>query len=97
MVYPQYLQVIHNKTVSYPHLEMATGQQGEVQPFWAVMRAGDQGDYQADPPWRGYLAYRKASGRRTSYDEIAQADMRALALAACWLEDAASSHMVKAQ
>ncbi|HLY29463.1 MAG TPA: hypothetical protein VKQ36_00415, partial [Ktedonobacterales bacterium] len=34
-----------------------------------------------------YLAYRKASGRRTSYDEQVQADMRALALAALWLED----------
>lgn len=45
----------------------------------------------------GYLAYRKASGRRTSYDEIVQADMRALALAAYWLEEAASSHAVNAR
>lgn len=45
----------------------------------------------------GYLAYRKASGRRTSYDEIVQADMRALALAACWLEETASSHTVNAR
>jgi hypothetical protein len=34
----------------------------------------------------GYLAYRRACGRRTSYDEQVQADMRALALTACWLE-----------
>ena len=34
----------------------------------------------------GYLAYRRACGRRASYDEQVQADMRALALAACWLE-----------
>lgn len=35
----------------------------------------------------GYLAYRKASGRRTSYDDLVQADMRALALAAALLVD----------
>ena len=35
----------------------------------------------------GYLAYRRATGRRASYDEQVQADMRALALAACWRED----------
>src|SRR5260370_39754045 len=34
----------------------------------------------------GDLAYRRACGRRTGYDEQVQADMRALALAACWLE-----------
>lgn len=33
----------------------------------------------------GYLACRKASGRRTSYDELVYADLRALAPAACWL------------
>jgi hypothetical protein len=37
----------------------------------------------------GYLAYRRACGRRTGYDEQVQADMRALALAACWLEESA--------
>ena len=36
----------------------------------------------------GYLAYRRATGRRTSYDDQVKADMRALALAACWLEEA---------
>ena len=35
----------------------------------------------------GYLAYRRACGRRTGYDEQVRADMRALALAAVWLED----------
>jgi hypothetical protein len=34
---------------------------------------------------QGYLAYRKACNRRTSYDSQVQQDMRALALAACWL------------
>jgi len=32
------------------------------------------------------LAYRKPCNRRTSYDGQVQQDMRALALAACWLE-----------
>ncbi len=36
---------------------------------------------------RRYLAYRKACNRRTSYDDEVQQDMRALALAACWLSD----------
>ncbi len=35
----------------------------------------------------GYLAYRKASGRRTSYDELVTSDLQALALAACWLDE----------
>ncbi len=35
---------------------------------------------------QGYLAYRKACNRRTSYDSQVLHDMRALALAACWLE-----------
>ncbi|HEV8194366.1 MAG TPA: hypothetical protein VGP82_23185 [Ktedonobacterales bacterium] len=35
---------------------------------------------------QGYLAYRKACHRRTRYDEQVQQDLRALALAACWLE-----------
>jgi hypothetical protein len=35
----------------------------------------------------GYLAYPRATGRRTSYDDQVKADMRALALAACWLAD----------
>jgi len=35
----------------------------------------------------GYLAYRRATGRRTSYDDQVKADMRALALAACWLSE----------
>jgi hypothetical protein len=36
---------------------------------------------------RRYLAYRKACSRRTSYDEEVQQDMRALALAGCWLAE----------
>ena len=36
---------------------------------------------------QGYLAYRKACNRRTSYDDRVQQDMRALSLAACWLEE----------
>ena len=35
---------------------------------------------------RRYLAYRKACNRHTSYDDQVQEDMRALALAACWLD-----------
>lgn len=38
----------------------------------------------------GYLAYRKACNRRTSYDEQVQQDMRALALAAVLLEEGTS-------
>lgn len=38
---------------------------------------------------RRYLAYRKACNRRTSYDDQVQQDMRALALAICWLEERA--------
>jgi hypothetical protein len=34
-----------------------------------------------------YLAYRKACHRRTSYDTQVEADLVALALAACWLEE----------
>ncbi len=37
---------------------------------------------------RRYLAYRKACNRRTSYDDQVQQDMRALALAACWITEA---------
>jgi hypothetical protein len=37
---------------------------------------------------RRYLAYRKACNRRTSYDDEVQQDMQALALAACWLDEA---------
>lgn len=40
---------------------------------------------------RRYLAYRKACNRRTSYDDEVQQDMRALALAACWLTESAPS------
>src|SRR5689334_1404300 len=35
---------------------------------------------------QGYLAYRKACNRRTSYDSQVQQDIRALSLAAVWLE-----------
>jgi hypothetical protein len=35
----------------------------------------------------GYLAYRRATGRHTSYDDQVRADMRALALATCWLQE----------
>jgi hypothetical protein len=38
---------------------------------------------------QGYLAYRKACNRRTSYDDQVQQDMRALALAAVLLEEVA--------
>jgi hypothetical protein len=38
----------------------------------------------------GYLAYRKACNRKTSYDDQVQRDMQAVALAAVLLEDAAS-------
>lgn len=41
----------------------------------------------------GYLAYRKASGRRTSYDDVVNADLRALALAACWLVEPSDPHV----
>jgi hypothetical protein len=34
---------------------------------------------------QGYLAYRKACNRRTSYDIQVQQDIRALSLAAVWL------------
>lgn len=36
---------------------------------------------------RRYLAYRKACNRHTSYDDQVQQDMRALSLAAVWLEE----------
>jgi hypothetical protein len=39
----------------------------------------------------GYLAYRRATRRRTAYDDQVKADIRALALAACWLEDSTTS------
>jgi len=37
---------------------------------------------------QGYLAYRRASGRRTRYDEQVTSGLRAIALAVCWLEEA---------
>jgi hypothetical protein len=37
----------------------------------------------------GYLAYRKATGRYTRYDEAVQGDLRAMALAICYLEEPA--------
>ena len=37
---------------------------------------------------QGYLAYRKASGRKTRYDEQVTSDLRAIALAICWLHEA---------
>jgi hypothetical protein len=37
---------------------------------------------------QSYLAYRRACNRRTSYDSWVQQDIWALALAACWLEEA---------
>jgi hypothetical protein len=39
---------------------------------------------------QGYLAYRKACNRRTSYDDQVQQDMLALALAAVLLEESSS-------
>ena len=38
----------------------------------------------------GYLAYRRACERRTSYDAQVHSDMRALPLAACWLDEPAT-------
>lgn len=38
---------------------------------------------------QGYLAYRKACNRRTSYDSQVQQDIRALSLAAVWLQEGA--------
>lgn len=35
----------------------------------------------------GYLAYRKACGRKTGYDDQVQLDLRAQALAVCWLQE----------
>src|SRR5215469_2896942 len=40
---------------------------------------------------RRYLAYRKACNRRTNYDDQVQQDMRALALATCWLTELPAS------
>src|SRR5262245_17170428 len=37
-----------------------------------------------------YLAYRKACHRHTRYDDQVTADLRALALAACWLEESSA-------
>jgi hypothetical protein len=34
-----------------------------------------------------YLAYRRKSGRQTTYDEQTESDLNALALAVCWLVD----------
>ncbi len=38
-----------------------------------------------------YLAYRKAARRHTSYDDQVEADLRAMALAICYLEEPAHS------
>jgi len=38
-----------------------------------------------------YLAYREACRRHTRYDDQVTADLRALALAACWLSEPAES------
>jgi hypothetical protein len=38
----------------------------------------------------GYLAYRKATGRHTSYDVQVRVDLQALALVVVWLEELAS-------
>src|SRR5690349_18748080 len=40
---------------------------------------------------QGYLAYRKACNRRTSYDSQVQQDIRALSLAAVWLAEGKAS------
>jgi hypothetical protein len=37
----------------------------------------------------GYLAYRKTAKKHTSYDDQVEADLRALALAICYLEEPA--------
>jgi hypothetical protein len=36
----------------------------------------------------GYLSYRRATGRHTNYDDQVQGDLRAMALAICYLEEA---------
>jgi|GEM_PF-3310526 hypothetical protein len=36
----------------------------------------------------GNLSYRRATGRHTSYDDNVQGDLRAIALAICYLEEA---------
>jgi hypothetical protein len=38
---------------------------------------------------QGYLAYRKASRRKTRYDDQVTHDRRAIALAVCWLQEGA--------
>jgi hypothetical protein len=38
-----------------------------------------------------YLAYRKACRRHTCYDDQVTADLRVLALAACWLSESSTS------
>jgi hypothetical protein len=40
---------------------------------------------------RNYLAYRKACNRSTGYDDQVEQDLRALALAICWLSEPAGS------
>ena len=40
---------------------------------------------------QGYLAYRKASGRKTRYDDQVTSDLRALALAAVLLDEQVES------
>ncbi len=45
---------------------------------------------------QGYLAYRKACNRRTSYDSQVQQDIRALSLAAVWLAEETKSAEGKA-
>src|SRR6476620_9566813 len=45
---------------------------------------------------QGYLAYRKACNRRTSYDGQVQQDMRALSLAAVWLTELAAEGPTRA-
>src|SRR5689334_5487849 len=44
---------------------------------------------------RRYLAYRKAGNRRTSYDDDVQQDMRAFALAVCWLTESPASKVTQ--
>ena len=46
---------------------------------------------------QGYLAYRKASGRRTRYDDQVTSDLRALAFAVVLLDETASEVSQRAQ
>jgi hypothetical protein len=45
---------------------------------------------------QGYLAYRRASGRKTRYDDQVASDLQAIALAICWLQEARNAFPTRA-